>query len=252
MLEAVYDIAPDAEYYVAAVSQFSFYHADLNDAVNWMIDEDVDIIAFSHVGAWSGPGDGTSSYPTSELNILNRAVENGITWISPAGDRAQDTWSGFFTDTDGNNIHEFMPGIECNDVDLSETDHPYRVQLRWNDTWGAVSNDLELRLIDKSNGDVVATSQKAHFASNDPNELLDFTTPDTQVSYCLSLALSTPTDSQIVVNMQSYGRHGLTLTPRCTAASPVRVRATMMARSRSARHRLGTQARSSRSAGAGR
>ena len=211
VLEAVYDIAPDAEYYIAAVSNFSFYHIDLNDAVNWMIAEDVDIIAFSHVGAWSGPGDGTSSYQTSELKILNRAVDNGITWISPAGDRAQDTWSGFFTDTDGNNIHEFMSGIECNDVDLSETDHPYRVQLRWNDTWGAASNDLELRLIDKGNGDVVATSQKAHFAPNDPNELLDFTTPDTQASYCLSLALSTPTtDSQIIVNLQSYGRHGLT------------------------------------------
>ena len=209
VLEAVYDIAPQADYYIAAVSHFSFYHSDLYDAVNWMIDEDVDIIAFSHVGAWSGPGDGTSSYPTSELNILNRAVENGITWISPAGDRAQDTWSGFFTDTDGNDIHEFSDGVECNDVDLSETDHPYRVQLRWDDAWGAAARDLELRLVDKGSGQIVATSQKAHFAPFDPNELLDFTTPDRQASYCLCLALTTPTDAPIIVNMQSYGRHGL-------------------------------------------
>ena len=209
VLEAVYDIAPDAEYYIAAVSHFSFYHTDLNDAVNWMIDEDVDIITFSHVGAWSGPGDGTSPYPTSEINILNRAVDSGITWISPAGDRARDTWSGFFTDADGNDIHEFSDGIECNDVDLSETDHPYRVQLRWNDTWGSAERDLELSLVDKSSGQIVATSQKAHFAPHDPNELLDFTTPDRQASYCLRLALATPTDSRIVVNVQSYGRHGL-------------------------------------------
>ena len=209
VLEAVYDIAPEADYYLAAVSQFSFYHTDLKDAVDWMIEEDVDIITFSHVGAWSGPGDGTSIYPTSELNTLNNAVNNGITWISPAGDRAHDTWSGFFTDTDSDDIHEFLPGIECNDVDLSETDHPYRVQLRWADTWGAATRDFELSLVDKGNGEVVATSQKAHFAPNDPNELLDFTTPDNQASYCLRLELKTPIDEPVVVNMQSYGRHGL-------------------------------------------
>ena len=209
VLEAVYDIAPEAEYYIAAVSHFSFYHTDLKDAVDWMIDEDVDIITFSHAGGWSGPGDGTSVYPTSEINTLNNAVGNGITWISPAGDRARDTWSGFFTDTDSDDIHEFDPGIECNDVDLSETDHPYRVQLRWADTWRAATRDFELSLVDKSNGQVVATSQKNAFAPGDPNELLDFTTPDRQASYCLRLQLMTPTDEQIIVNMQSYGRHGL-------------------------------------------
>ena len=209
VLEAVYDIAPDADYYIAAVSQFSFYHSDLKDAVDWMIDEEVDVIAFSHVGAWSGPGDGTSSYPTSELNTLNKAVANGITWISPAGDRARDTWSGFFTPSGNDGFHSFAPGIECNDVDLSETAHPYRVQLRWTDVWGAAATDFDLTLVDKGTGQVVATSQKAHFAPNDPNELLDFTTPDTQASYCLRLQLMTPTDSRIVVNLQSYGRHGL-------------------------------------------
>ena len=209
VLEAVYDIAPEAEYYIAAVSHFSFYHTDLKDAVDWMIDEDVDIITFSHAGGWSGPGDGTSVYPTSEINTLNNAVDNGITWISPAGDRAHDTWSGPFTDTDSDDIHEFPPGIECNDVDLSETDHPYRVQLRWADEWRAATRDFELSLVNKSNGQVVATSQKNAFAPGDPNELLDFTTPDRQASYCLRLQLMTPTDEQIIVNMQSYGRHGL-------------------------------------------
>lgn len=211
VLEAVYDIAPDADYYIAAVSQFSFYHSDLKNAVEWMIAEDVDIIAFSHVGAWSGPGNGTSSYPTSELNTLNNAVSNGITWISPAGDRAMDTWSGFFTDADNDNVHEFSAGIECNDVNLTQTNHPYQVQLRWSDTWGAAVKDLELQLVEKDSGQVVATSQKNAFAPLDPNELVDFTTPDTQKSYCLRLELKTPADgSQIIVNLQSYGRHGLT------------------------------------------
>ena len=214
VLEAVYDIAPEADYYLAAVSHFSFYHTDLKNAVDWMIEEDVDIITFSHTGGWSGPGDGTSIYPTSELNTLNNAVENGITWISPAGDRAHDTWSGFFTDADSDNIHEFDSGIECNDVDLSETDHPYRVQLRWADTWRAATSDFELSLVDKGNGQVVATSQKNAFAPDDPNELLDFTTPDRQASYCLRLQLMTPTDDLIVVNLQSYGRHGLSYPSR--------------------------------------
>ena len=211
VLEAVYDIAPDADYYIAAVSQFSFYHSDLKNAVEWMIAEGVDIVAFSHVGAWSGPGNGTSSYPTSELNTLDNAVSNGITWISPAGDRAMDTWSGFFTDADNDNVHEFSAGVECNDVNLTQTNHPYQVQLRWSDTWGAAVRNLDLQLVEKDSGQVVATSQKNAFAPLDPNELVDFTTPDTQKSYCLRLELQTPADgSQIIVNLQSYGRHGLT------------------------------------------
>ena len=85
VLEAVYDIAPEADYYLAAVSHFSFYHTDLKDAVDWMIDEDVDIITFSHTGGWSGPGDGTSIYPTSELNTLNNAVEKRHHMDQPCG-----------------------------------------------------------------------------------------------------------------------------------------------------------------------
>ena len=125
VLEAVYDIAPDADYYIASVTLSTFYHTELFSIVNWMSGEGVDVIVYSHVGGWPCPGDGTSIYDLSELNLLDAAEGNGITWVSAAGSRAQDTWSGDFKDDDSDGFHEFAPSDECNGIDIEQTDHPY-------------------------------------------------------------------------------------------------------------------------------
>ena len=168
---------PAPDYYIATISLPTFYHNDLNGIVDWMAAEGVDLILFPHVGGWSGPSDGTSIYTFSEPQILDRAVDNGMAWISPAGDRAHATWSGFFKDDDNDGLHEFAPGVECDKVTLEETDHSYTAQIRWNDPWGAVVRDLEAVLVNEDTGDIEATSRKHQFFPNDPNELIDFTTP---------------------------------------------------------------------------
>ena len=54
--EALYDIAPEAQYYLAVpVSE-----GDLHDSVEWMINAGVDVINMSLGWDWGGPGDGTS------------------------------------------------------------------------------------------------------------------------------------------------------------------------------------------------
>ena len=209
VLEAAFDIAPDAEYYVAAVSRDDFYHFDLIRIVEWMHGEGVDFILFTHDGGWSGPGDGTSIYPTSELRTLDNAVNLGMTWISPTNDRAQATWSGFFNDSDGDGIHEFTDdGVECNGVTLTEPNNLYQAQIRWNDPWGASNHDLEAALVDDT-GHVVATSRKAEFGRTDPNELVEFTSPDPEVSYCIEISLAVPTTDRIIIGLQSYHGHAL-------------------------------------------
>lgn len=214
VLEAVYDIAPDAEYYVAAVSRDDFYHFDLIRIVQWFHGEGVDFILFTHDGGWSGPGNGTSTYPTSELRTLDNAVNLGMTWISPTSDRAQATWSGFFTDMDGDGLHEFTydddgNAIECNGVTLTEPSNIYQAQIRWNDPWGASSHDLEVALVNRDTGNIVATSRKAEFGRDDPNELVEFTAPDPAASYCIEISLAVPSTEPIIVGLQSYHGHAL-------------------------------------------
>ena len=209
VLEAVHDIAPDAEYYIASISQDSFYHFDLAGIVEWMNGEGVDLILFTHDGGWSGPGDGTSIYAASELATLDRAVSYGITWLSPTGDRAEDTWSGFFTDTNSNGFHEFAPGVECNGVDLDEPNSAFAAQIRWNDPWLTATRDLEVDLINEETGDTEAISDRHDNLRGDPNELLVFETPDTPSTYCLRIELKSESNSPLIFNLQSYNGHSL-------------------------------------------
>ena len=206
-LEAVHHIAPDAEYYIASISQDSFYHFDLAGIVEWMNGEGVDLILFTHDGGWSGPGDGTSIYAASELAILDRAVSYGITWISPTGDRAEETWSGIFTDTNSNGFHEFAPGVECNGIDLGEPNSVFAAQIRWNDLWPAATRDLEVDLINEETGEIEAISDRHDNFRSDPNELVVFTTPDTPSTYCLRIELKSESDSLLILNLQSYNGH---------------------------------------------
>ena len=207
-LEAVYDIAPEAEYYIASVSQDRFYHFDLKGIVQWMNGEGVSVILFTHDGGWSGPGDGTSAYPDSELKTLDSAVSQGMTWISPTSDRALDTWTGFFRDMDGNNVHEFAHGVECNDVALGPNS-TFSAQLRWNDEWLKATRDLEVDLVDKADGRSVAFSGRHDDLPFDPNELLTYTTPDTQTSYCLKVILKSQSDTPLIFGIQAYTGHSL-------------------------------------------
>ena len=69
-----YDIAPGADYYLARIeipSQF-------DDAITWLIAQDVDVISTSLGKRWEGPGDGTSPYPDAWISQVARAVDAGI------------------------------------------------------------------------------------------------------------------------------------------------------------------------------
>ena len=52
--EALFDIAPQADYYIADAGSDS----DLRNTVNWMVSEGVDVINVSLSWTFDGPGDG--------------------------------------------------------------------------------------------------------------------------------------------------------------------------------------------------
>ena len=142
--EAVFDIAPEATYYISN----TLASGDLaKTAVDWMVEEGVDIINMSLGFVWDGRGDGTFYSSNSPLRSVDIAVANGTTWTNAAGNDALGTWFGSFTDSDGDGFHEFSRTDECNEIQ----DGGYRFQLRWDDQWGGATIDLDLYLYDLDN-----------------------------------------------------------------------------------------------------
>jgi hypothetical protein len=149
--EAVIDIAPDATLYISKPES----RGDLQSAVAWMASEGVTVINYSVGWIYDGPGDGTSPSSDSPLNTVDQAVSRGITWVNSAGNSAGDSWTGNFSDHDGDDIMSFnSSGAEINPIDLQEC-RIYSVQMRWEDSWGGASTDLDMYLWDKSTGTIL-------------------------------------------------------------------------------------------------
>ena len=145
--EAAFDIAPEAEYYIANAPS----PADLLDTVNWMVSEGVDVINMSLGWLFIGPGDGTSPFSNSPLASVDDAVSGGIIWVNSAGNSARTNWFGPFADTNANSVHDFSQADECNGVFIQlEPFEGFTAQLRWEDSWGGASSDLNLYLISLS------------------------------------------------------------------------------------------------------
>ena len=169
--EAIFDIAPQADYYIADTSSYS----DLLNTVRWMVLEGVDVINVSLGWMFDGPGDGTAYYSNAPLDSVDAAVRGGIIWVNSAGNSAKDSWYGAFEDSDSDGVHEFnASGNECNGVTIDlDPLEGFRAQLRWADSWGGASKDLDLYLIPVSGStlslsDAVATSE--YDQSGDAND----------------------------------------------------------------------------------
>ena len=181
--ESAFDIAPEATYYIANPPSWG----DLRLATIWMAYEGVDVINHSVGWLWTGPGDGSSIIRTSPLNTVHLAVANDITWVNSAGNRATSTWSGAYSDPEGDGVHNFTDTDECNDV-LLGADERYIAQLRWDDVWGAPTRDVDLWLVNKDTGERVAASDSFQPEFPLPREVFVFTAEEKAV-YCLSVRL---------------------------------------------------------------
>ena len=182
--EAVFDIAPEATYYISNPSS----QDDLKSAVEWMVEDEVDVINMSLGFTWEGPGDGTTPYSVSPLNTVNIAVTGGITWANAAGNNALDTWYGSFTDTDSNRYQNFDPNDECNGIAI-EAGTRVIAQLRWEGTWGGATRDLDLYLYDVSDFTAPIISSEygqSGGALHIPYEWLEYTASADGV-YCLAV-----------------------------------------------------------------
>ena len=162
--EAILAIAPEATLFLAAVGS----KGELSAAVHWMVGKQVDIVNLSMSFSWDSAGDGTyleldinpkSRFPFPQTKIkvqqtVDYAIQEGnITWVNAAGNSNKHTWYGRFQPHrlvgPTANDHSFkvptsiQSGIRCNGMYVTHKEDLY-VQLRWDDSWGGATQDLDL------------------------------------------------------------------------------------------------------------
>ena len=171
--ETLLDIAPDATLYISN----PYSRGDLKTTVDWMVSQGVDVIDQSMVWFWDGPGDGTSTDANSPLKSVDAAVSGGAVWTGMAGNYAQRTWHGQFTDADGDDYLEFVEGDEINEVEIASGER-VTIQLRWADSWTAADTDLDLYLYNV-NDLTTAVARSETFqegeANDKPFEIIGYT-----------------------------------------------------------------------------
>jgi len=126
--EIVHDMAPDATMYLVNFGTDVEHH----NAVDWIINQGVDIISYSIGWFNAGAGDGTGPICVAGPDYADTM---GITWASASGVQAEDHWGGTFDDPDGDRWHNFSGGDEILDFYVP-ANNLVSAYLNWDD-WGS-------------------------------------------------------------------------------------------------------------------
>lgn len=145
--ETLIDVAPEVELYIANPQTYG----DVGNTVEWMVQNNVNVINMSLGYIYQGPGDGTSPFTNSVLGSIDSAVTGGIVFVNSAGNSARTSWYGGFSDPDGDGWLNFTSRDEGNSFQLEFNDESKRASrvrafMRWDDSWGGADCNLDLYL----------------------------------------------------------------------------------------------------------
>ncbi len=161
--EIVYDIAPEAEFYLVAADT----EEDMIDALEWLIDQGVDVIVASiSVDAWCLDLGRSFFEPTFE-----KLRENGVLLVVASGNDALSHWQGQFQDLNADGRHDFTATDDSISFEAYEGEYLDLV-LRWEDPCQPSTNDYVLILYD-DDGYVVAESDYDNALDGPVEELFD-------------------------------------------------------------------------------
>ncbi len=138
--EIVHEMAPEAELYLA---YYDGSDVAMGQAVEWLIDQGVDIISNSTGSNGLSPLDGTGF----AADLVEWAAAEGILWVNAAGNEADVHYRGRFTDSNGDTIHEFATDTEALPFIPFGPGVETQIILSWDD-WNAVNQDYDLGLYD--------------------------------------------------------------------------------------------------------
>ncbi|MCP4810761.1 MAG: S8 family serine peptidase [Proteobacteria bacterium] len=102
--EIVREVAPDAELHLVRSNGVTAFE----NAAAWAVREEIDIVTLSMSYMNNSFYDGTGGVSA----IVEEMSEGGVLLVTSAGNYADGHWSGPFTDTDGDGLHEFDDGSE--------------------------------------------------------------------------------------------------------------------------------------------
>lgn len=100
--EVIRDLAPDAEIHLVRVNG----ETTLENAVEWAIREQVDIVSMSMSFFHNSFHDGTGPI----VDAARRLAEGGVLLVNSAGNYATEHWDGTLRDDDGDDVLEFPWG----------------------------------------------------------------------------------------------------------------------------------------------
>jgi hypothetical protein len=124
--EIIHDIVPNAELYLANFGTT----IEEGKAVDWLVNNGVQIISNSTGSYLGGAGDGTG--PGCE--IVKDAVNRGVVFVNAAGNAAEDHWYGNWVDSDSDNLNNFS-GVDEILHFWVPANKSVSVELKWNN-WG--------------------------------------------------------------------------------------------------------------------
>jgi subtilisin family serine protease len=157
--EIVHDVAPGAELHLVA---FDF---DLWSVVDYLIAQDIDVVSFS-IGYLSGPFDGTS--PISRA--VQWGLDEGLVWITAAGNYARRHWGGPPADRDGDGWLDVAPGRRLDHFTVAPG-QTFDLHVSW-----LGDADLELCLFDERQSLACTTAIRG--PGDRPTEHLEWRNPD--------------------------------------------------------------------------
>ena len=214
--EAVINTAPHASLYLVQLARTP----DLWAAVDWLADQDVDIVNLSLGFPWDGPGDGTSHLQSSPLRIVDAAVNRGLAWVTSAGNENGTTWFGSLNTDPQTHDHLFPypqpsflgrlagPPLACNIVTLTQA-QPLTVFLRWDDAWPGATLDLDIYLYDTQSGRKIwgiggKAAQRAGKRNSIPLEKFRSIRALPAGDYCLLIHNASATHNPQAVNQRPW------------------------------------------------
>lgn len=171
MLEIVHDLAPGAQLF------FSGPATSLNmvDSINYLVAQGCDVI----VDDLTFLGEHFFS-DTAVANAAVNAINQGVTYISAAGNFAQDqhyqaVYQQGLSAFGGGRLHRFgAPGQEVNAVSIPNGSR-FRAFLQWSDQPGASANDYDFYLFNSTTFAQLDSGISIQNGNDQPFEFVDWT-----------------------------------------------------------------------------
>ncbi len=173
--EIVYDMAPGVD---LTLSSPDTSEVAMAQAVVELAELGNKVISSSIGSVFFGSGDGTDALSLAVSQVFQ---QHGTLFCQANGNNQTGHWDGIFRDDDGDNWHEFAPGVEINALNKHRpfnAGNLINIELRWND-WPASDQDYDLYLFFWKNGGwaLFDSSQNWQTGSQTPTEHINSVAP---------------------------------------------------------------------------